>query len=300
MDLNHVAIFVRVVESESFTAAAAALGLPKSSVSRSVTHLEEDIGVRLLQRTTRRLSLTDAGRTYFTRAKEAIAGIDEATAEVADMGKEPRGVVRVTAPADLAITVLTRLIGDFIKKHPNIHVELSVSSRRVDLVEEGFDLALRAGKLEDSTLIARKLASSSLGLFASPAYLRKAGRPKTLADLADHECILFRARGGRATWKFTGPTGEEESVEVHGPVSSDEMLVIQRACDANLGIAALPLFTVTRCAKHSDVVRVLPEYEQHGGALYLLSPTVRHEPARVGLFREFLAKSFSGLGLDPD
>src|SRR4051812_35490738 len=150
IDLNRVRTFVRVVEDGSFPAAARRLGLPKSSVSRSVTALEEELGVRLLQRTTRSLHLTDAGRAYFTRVREALAGVDEATADVAEMGSVPRGTVRMTAPIDGGELPLAELVAEFVQRHPAIHVDLIMTARRVDLIDEGIDLALRAGPLEDS------------------------------------------------------------------------------------------------------------------------------------------------------
>src|SRR5690349_2158359 len=146
MDLNHIAVFVRVVELESFTAAARALGLPKSSVSRTVTRLEDELGVRLLQRTTRQLHLTDAGHAFFESARRSLSELEEASCNVADLGKAPRGVVRITCPLDIGIVSLPDIVQAFVQKYPKVHIELSLSSRVVDLVADGFDLALRAGK----------------------------------------------------------------------------------------------------------------------------------------------------------
>src|SRR5215831_19045511 len=195
MDYNDVPLFVRVVELGSFTAAAEALGREKSSVSRAISRLEGDLGVRLLQRTTRKLALTDAADA------------------VRELGSEPRGVVRVSAPSDAASFGLADVLAEFTVAYPGIRVEFVLTSRHVDLVAEGFDLALRAGLLTDSSLVVKKIGSSTLALFASPDYLKRRGRPKRFADLKTHDMILFRTRGARDVLTLTGPNGEE-SVDV--------------------------------------------------------------------------------------
>lgn len=296
MDLNRIATFVRVVEKESFTAAADALGLPKSSVSRSVARLEEDLGVQLLQRTTRKLSLTDAGREYFERARVALEGLDEASAAVTDMGKDPRGIVRVTAPVDLGVTMLSDIVARFVRQHASIRVDLVLTSRVVNMVEEGIDLAVRAGKLADSALVARRLASPGLALFASPAYVKRRGRPKKLADLAAQDCVLFRAPSMRATWILTGPNGEER-VDVGGVVSVDDMLFARRAVAAGIGVGLLPRLPLG--CHTEDIVRLLPDYELAAGALHLVWPSSRHVAARVAVFRDFLVESFAAMKWSP-
>lgn len=290
MDLNHVATFVRVVELESFTAAAQQLGLPKSSVSRTVSRLEEDLGVRLLQRTTRKLHLTDAGHAYFERAKEALRGLEEAASAATDSSTVPRGIVRMTAPNDLGVLSVADILTRFSQKYPLVHIELVLSSRFVDLVAEGFDLALRAGKLVDSSLVARKIGSDSLALFAAPSYLKEHGRPKQLAELAAHRCVLFRAKNGKAEWHLHGPGGPE-SVTVRGPVSVDEMAFATQAVAAGMGIGLLPvagtrLGVVGRSA--AALVRVLPEYSGGGAGLHVVTPSVRFQSAAVTALRDFL------------
>ena len=297
MDLNRVAVFVKVVETASFTAAANALGMPKSSVSRSVSNLEDDLGVRLLQRTTRTLSLTDAGRAYFARARESLSGLDDATTAVKDMGKEPRGVVRVTAPVDMGVAVLGEIVSRFVLRYPHIRVDLSLTARRVDLVEEGFDLALRAGKLEDSSLIARPITFGTSGLFASPAYLKRRGRPKRVEDLASHDCILFRARDGKLTWRLTSAASGDEDVDVTGPVTVDDFSFVQIVVTAGVGIGVVPTLFCVGAVERGELVRVLPEHEQRGiGRLHLVSPSTRYEPARVTLFRDFVLDGFKAMG----
>lgn len=286
MDLNHVSAFVRVVEQGSFTGAARALNLPKSSVSRSVSHLEKGLGVMLLQRTTRKLHLTDAGRLYFDKARAALGELEDAGAVVTKLGTEPHGTVRLTAPPDMAALLLADIIADYLRKHPKVQVELSLSSRRIDLVEEGVDLALRVGPLGDSSLVARKVGSTTLGLYASKTYLRSKGRPRTVADLAEHECILYRAVRGTAKWELSGAKGDE-TVQVRGSVSADDITFVHAAVAEGLGVGMLPMF---RCTAHTrpPIERVLPDFQTRGNPVHVVMPSVRHETAAIASFREFL------------
>lgn len=296
MDLNHVAIFARVVEAGSFTKAGAELGLPKSSVSRTVASLEASLGVQLLQRTTRKLNLTEAGREYFEQTRRILAELDEATLAVSKLGKEPRGTVRMTAPFDIGSLMLADTIARFTAKYPRIHIDLSLTARRVDLVAEGFDLAVRAApRLGDSSLIATKVGSTEFGLFASGAYLERRGTPRTMEELKRHCCILFRAQGGAANWHLTGPRGEEV-VSVKGPLNVDEMLFVSQAVERGMGIGLLPTIRLTdKQLGEQQLVRVLPEYRAEGGSLFIVLPAARHRPARVTLFSEFLIQSLRAL-----
>src|SRR4051794_28184950 len=189
LDLNLVSVFAKVVELGSFTEAGRSLGLPKSSVSRAVTRLEEALGVRLLQRTSRKLGLTPAGDRYLAEVRGPIARIAEASGEVSELGQEPRGLVRISLAPEIGDSVFSAILVDFVGRHPRIELDVVVTNRRVNLVEEGIDLAVRAGKLEDSTLVARRVAVAEMGLFAAPAYLARRGRPKRLSDLGGHDCI---------------------------------------------------------------------------------------------------------------
>jgi DNA-binding transcriptional LysR family regulator len=289
IDPVKVAAFVRVVEAESFTAAAQLLGLPKSSVSRSVSRLEEDLGVRLLQRTTRRLHLTDAGSAFYQKARGALSALEEAALTAADLGHEPRGTVRITAPVDLG-EFLADPLTRFVREHPQIQVDLVLTARIVDMIREGFDLALRASRLKDSSLIARKLGSFADGLYAAPAYLKRRGTPASLAELANHDCILFRARAGRSTWTLRGPRGEEH-VEVGGSINADDMSFIVHAAEAGAGIAYLPHVLAARSVAAKRLVRVLPDHCWTHADLSLVLPSGRHIPTRVALLRDFLAES---------
>lgn len=287
IDLSNIAVFVQVVESESFTAAAQELGLPKSSVSRSVARLEEELGVRLLQRTTRRLGLTEAGSNFYQSVRAALATVDDAARAAADLGSEPRGTIRLTAPVDLG-EMIAEPLGRFVRKYPQIHLDLVLTARLVDLVREGFDLAIRASRLADSSLVARKVGVFASGLFAAPSYLKRRGHPRALTDLGEHECVLFRARGGEATLTLRGPKGEEQIV-VRGSINVDELSFVVSAAAAGIGIGYLPLALAVRPVAEKRLVRVLPDYTWITSDLSLVMPTGRHIPARVALLRDFLA-----------
>lgn len=283
IDLNHVAMFVRVAEKGSFTAAATELGVLKSSVSRSVAALEATLGVRLLHRTTRRLHLTEAGQAYLQAVRPAVSGIQEASAQAADAGTEPQGLIRMTAPE--SFEPLAPILARFLERYPKVRIELLLTGQRIDLVAEGFDLAVRAGALPDSTLVARKVEDTELGLYASKRYLRLHGRPTTLADLAQHRLLLLRSPHGRAIMRLTGPNGEE-SIEVTGPLSVNELRFMWNAAEAGMGIALLPSLP----GLSDTLVRVLPKYHLTGQALYVVVPSARHEPARVALLRDTLVR----------
>ena len=292
MDYNDLALFTRVVERGSFSDAARTEGLPKSSVTRSIARLEKELGVRLIQRTTRQRGVTDAGRELYERVRNAVGALEEAADAIREQGKEPRGVVRVTAPGDAALMQLPEAMVAFGKKYPSIHIEMVLTSRVVDLVAEGIDLAIRAGRLADSTLVARKVGTTNAGLFASEEYLERRGRPKKVSDLADHDCVLFRGRGGHATWLLDGPKGQE-GVDVSGTLSADDFGFLYRATEAGHGIAQLPLFMGSKCGKQLE--RVLGKYVFEGAPVHVVMPSASFVPARVTLVRDFLVAHLSTL-----
>lgn len=290
MDLNRIAVFVRVVEDQGFTSAARALGLPKSSVSRAVALLEAELGVRLLQRSTRRVSLTEAGGAFYERASRGLAVVAEAAAAVADMQGALRGLIRMTAPVDAGDRLLGAPLARFVRRHPRVHVELVLTGRLVDLVEEGFDLALRAGALRDSALVARKIGESEGGAYASPRYLARRGAPARVEDLARHRCVLFRPTRGRALWALTGPAGEER-VEVGGPLGADDLSFVRRALLAGVGVGLLPTFLCARDVERGRLERVLPAYRAFAAPLHLVYPSAHYVPRRVAALRDFLLAS---------
>jgi DNA-binding transcriptional LysR family regulator len=286
MDYNRVALFARVVKTGSFTAAARQVGLPKSSVSRSITRLEEDLGVRLLQRTTRRLALTDAGQQYYEAVSGSVRNIDEADAIAKEQGAEPRGLVRMTAPPELD---LSEALVAFQKKHRHITIELSLSSRRVDLIAEGFDLALRGGRLEDSSLVARRIVVSNLVLMAAPSYLRKRGRPTSFEELVDHDFVLYRAVNGAATLHLHELHGTgARSLTVRGRLSADDLGFVVDAVAEGAGIGLLPVQAFAD--RGGELEPVLPGWGAEIGGLHVVMPTAQLIPTRVALLRDFLVE----------
>ncbi len=286
MDLNRIRLFVRVAEAGSFTAAARIAGLPKSSVSRAVAALERDLGVRLIQRTTRRLQLTEAGRAYYESVSRALSGVDEAAAAISESQDVPRGPVRVTAPLDLGVWLLAPSLARFAARYREVRLDVTLTQRMVDLVREGLDLALRVGKLADTALVARPLGLIRAGLFAAPQYLKRKGKPRSVAELAEHDCLLFRT-GGRASWDLVGPAGRQR-VEVHGTVAADDHQFIREAATAGLGVTLLPILACSGPFKTGDLVRLLPEYATVGEPLSLVYPSARFLPKRVSLLRDQL------------
>ncbi len=300
MDLNRVSAFVRVVRDGSFTAAAKALGLPKSSISRSVAQLEQDLGIRLLHRTTRQLHLTDAGAAFYERGSRALADVEEATSAASDTQAELSGVVRVTAPVDIGVWALAPIVARFVRKHPKIRVEVSLTGRVVDLVAEGFDLAVRAGPLRDSSLIARRVGELQSVAYASPKYIARHGQPAELADLADHACVLFRSTSGKATWEMARAEGKTASVEVTGPVASDDLSFVRKAVLASCGIGVLPTFLCARAEDTGKLVRVLPQWALNGAVLHIAYPSARFVPQRVVVLREYLFTALGKIGKQRD
>ncbi|MGK3995849.1 LysR family transcriptional regulator [Sorangium sp. So ce1024] len=302
MDLNRISVFVRVVDEQGFTAAARALGLPKSSVSRSVALLEEALGARLLHRSTRSVRLTEAGAAFYERASRGVATLEEAAAMVADLQGVVRGTVRITAPVDVGISMLEPAVARFVKRHPAVRVDVVLTGRVVDLVEEGFDLALRAGPVRDGSLIARKIGQIEDALYASPRYLERAGVPARLADLAAHRCVLFREPRGRAAWTLQGPAGDE-TVEVQGSLTVDELSFARRAVLAGVGVGLLPAFLCARDVARGRLVRVLPSHLASGAPLHLVYPSARYLPHRVAALRDLLVEALTqrlgGGGIPP-
>jgi DNA-binding transcriptional LysR family regulator len=294
VDYNDIPVFIRVVETSSFTKAAVSLGVQKSSVSRSIGRLETELGVRLLQRTTRHLGLTDAGQTFYERVRGALSGFDEAAETVRELGHEPRGSIRMTAPPGAPEFGLAEAVTSFARQYPSITVEVELSARIVELVSEGFDIALRAGRLTDSSLIAKRVGTTDLVLMASPEYLKRRGRPRTLRDLADHDCVIFRGRSGRASWSVLSAAGEE-IVDVRGPIDTNEVGFVVRAAIAGAGIAAISPQLARDPFTRNELELVLPDYHLRGAELHVVLPSSAFVPARVMLLRDHLVRELSAL-----
>lgn len=291
MDLNRAATFVRVVEVGSFTRAAEALGLPTSSVSRSVAKLEDELGVTLLERTTRRIALTEAGRTFFERAREALAGLEEANSLARDAAQQVHGVVRVALPIEIGATTGSLFAG-FLLAHPRIRVELTFTNRGAELVGDLVDLAVVVGRLPDSSLVTRRLGAATNRLYAAPTYLARRGAVRTFADLARHEAIAMRSIGGAVRWEMTGPRGVER-VDVPSRVVGDSFQFAADAAVAGLGVAQLPVWIGDQLAAAGRLVAVLPRFSAQV-PLHVLAHGSRHLARRVVLVRDYLFEALSG------
>lgn len=275
-----------VAETGSFTAAARRMHVPKSTVSRRLARLEAELHVTLVVRTSRRVTLSEAGAAYLEQVAPALARIEEASATTRAGREEPRGHLRVTAPVDLAVSWMPQVVREVRARYPELSIELLVEDRRVDLVAEGIDVALRvAAQLEDSTLVARRLASIELGLWASPRYLKKHGRPKKIEDLAKHELVLPGAMRARGRLTLTGPEGER-TIDARASISANDMAFLERVAAEDVGIAVLPS-TVSIDARAS-LEHVLPKYRAGTTSLWCVYPSGRAVPAKVRAFRDFV------------
>ena len=294
-DLNDVALFVRVVEEGTFAKVARDLGVPTSTVSRALVRLEAALGARLLERTTRAIRVTPEGRALFQDAAGAIRALDLATKDAAEQPKDVRGKLRVTAATDVATAFLAGAVAEFTKRYPKVEVELVLSSKNVDLVRDGYDVAIRAGVLRDSTLIARRLASISMHIVAAPGYLAEHGVPKSLRDLAAHCCIIFRGKDGATTWTLQSKGGksDEHSVEVRGSVNTDDMSFVRSLCIAGNGIALLPPLTTQQDILSHKLVRILDDYEAVGAGLFFVHAAHKHMPKKIEVFREFVTRALA-------
>jgi DNA-binding transcriptional LysR family regulator len=289
LDLNAALVLVRVVQAGSFRGAARALGMPKSTVSRKVTELEERLGARLLLRTTRTLSLTDAGAAFVEEAEAAIARLDAAEAAVAELQRAPRGRLRVTATVPLGQLFLAPIITAFLEAYPGVEVVLHLTDRAVDLVKERFDVAFRAGALPDPSLIARLVGGSSYRVVASPDYLARNGTPARPSDLTAHRCLRFTRLGAaiRTTWPF-GKGKRAIEIQVAGNFASDDFVALRVAAERGLGIARLPQLIVHDAIRAGRLVSLLDAHAPPPTPLHIVHVGGRHLPPRTRAFLDFI------------
>ena len=286
-----IPVFVAVVENGGFSSAARKLGVSKSAVSKRITQLEDRLGVRLLYRTTRRLSLTEAGEHYFTNAVRALAYASEAEDSVTQLQAIPQGRLRINTPMSFGRLHIAPLIPKFIELYPNVQVDLVMDDRVVDLVEGGFDIAIRGGDLPDSTLVARKLAPMCSVLCASPAYVGQHCMPRTPADLVEHNCLLFSYSA--SDWTFL-KQGVTETVRVTGTYQVNNSEALREALLQGVGIARVPTFVVGPDITEGRLVEVLGDYQMPAKTLYALFPKRQHLPAKVRVFIDFIVNHFGG------
>ena len=292
MDLNDIVVFTKVVETKSFTGAAEQLGLPKSTVSRKLAQLEERLGVRLVQRTTRKLALTDIGAAYYERAARIVADVAAAEQVVTDMQSTPRGRLRMTAPIDFSMLYLGTIISSFISSHGEVNVELDATDRVVDLIEETFDIGIRFGPLPESTLIARKLGSFEAVLVAAPAYLARKPAPTNVEELEDHDKVLFLPSTRTQGWTLVNG---EATYELQRPArySSNNIMSVREVVLAGGGVSALTEFSVGCDLAEGRLVRILPEWRGRETDIHAVYPARQNVPPRLALFIDHLTKAMS-------
>ncbi|MGE0117043.1 MAG: LysR family transcriptional regulator [Dongiaceae bacterium] len=289
--LDGIAAFARVVDSGSFSAAAHRLGISKSAVSAHVQRLEERLGIRLLNRTTRRLSVTEAGAAYYRHCARILAEAEAAEQAASALQREPRGTLRISAPNSFGWMHVAPTVPAFLKRYPDVAVDIALSPAHVDLVEERLDLAIRIGVLEDSPLIVRKLAPSRLVFCASPGYLRERGMPREPADLARHNCLCTSLLPWGDEWRLAGKRGDVR-VAVGGTVRSNSAEMLRAAALDGVGIAVLPTWAVAKPLRNGALRRVLPAWEPPASTIYAVYPGNRLMSMKVRAFVDHLAKCF--------
>ncbi|PDT14234.1 LysR family transcriptional regulator [Rhizobium sp. J15] len=295
-NLNDILIFMAVVDAGSFVGGGQAMGLSRSAAGKAVIRLEDRLGARLLNRTTRSLSLTEEGRLFYERGLQILASVDEAEASVSGKSGAPRGVLRLTAPDAFGRLVVLPLLEKYLRAWPDLQAEVSFTDRLADIVEEGFDLAIRIGAIPaaaDSRLVSRLIASDKARLCASPAYLAERGEPRDLDDLAAHDCLFFVSRNQRQGWRFRGEGGAWVKAQGRSRLRLDNGEAIRDAALAGLGIALLPDFLIAGDLTAGRLRQILPELETDDARIVALYPDKRLLEPRVRGFIDLMAEELA-------
>ena len=282
MDLDGIAVFVKVVQAGSFSQAAKLLNMPNSTVSAKVAALEKRLGVTLLQRTTRRLHLTEPGAGYFRRCLQALEGLQAAESELESERSETKGVLRLTAPVELGRSALPPVLDVLMKRHPAIKIDLIITNRLVDLVAENIDVAVRAGPLKDSGLIARRFVLGQFGLWASPSYLKNNSVPRNPDELKEHDCLRFAPFTGRKLQLTNGR--ERAQIALAGRITADDFEALRALAVLGWGIALLPSFLCAEEAKERKLVSVLPNWRGDSVSISVVYPAQRFVAPKIRAF----------------
>jgi DNA-binding transcriptional LysR family regulator len=291
--------FVRVVETGSFVRAAERLGWSTSSLSRLIAELEEHLGARLLNRTTRRLSLTESGQAFYERSVQLLNDLEEAEALAGQTVAVPQGTIRLTCSYNVATYRLAPAIAAFVARYPQVRFDVTVADRIIDLVEEGFDLAIRIGRIGSDQLVARKLGETILMLCAAPAYVERRGAPGKPEELAGHDTLTYAYAPNARTWHFVGPGGEVEEVRAGGSLHANSGDMLVAAAVAGLGIVFEPDFMVLPELQAGRLVRLLPGYSGRRAEIWAVYPSRRHLSVKVRLFVDHVAAFFQPAAVEP-
>jgi DNA-binding transcriptional LysR family regulator len=292
-DLEAWAIFARVAEFASFTAAADDLGLSGATVSKAIQRLETRLGERLVHRTSRRFALTEAGRVLAVRAARILAEAEAAEAEAHASSTTPRGRVRLAAPMSFGLRHVAPVLPEFLAANPEVSVDLQLDDRVVDLIAGGIDVALRIAGLPDSSLLVRRLCPVRRFVVGTPAYFARHGKPQRPRDLRQHQCLGYHYLATGETWRFTNAAGEAEAVVVKGPLSATNAEALSDALAAGCGVALQPDFLVWQAIRDGTLITVLDDWASPPLALHLITPAGEPRPNRVAVLLEFLARRFS-------
>lgn len=282
MDLNEIAIYIKIVETGSFTKAAQSLNMPKSTVSLRLSELEKRLGVSLIKRTTRKLFVTDEGRIFYEQARAGLEQVRVALDEIAKGVSEPRGVLRITAPVDLGTVIVPRILEKYIKQYPQVQVEVYFSDRRMNLVGEGFDLAIRAGTLKDSSLIAKKVGEVYFAPFASQSYANKKGVPSSPKDLKNFECLQFTSVS-RDRWNLVNGRQSVE-IAINSKLEVNDLNVLKTLVGRGLGIGLLPTYMCGAEVKSGQFVRLLDKWKTEMSPIHIVYPASKNISPKVRSF----------------
>jgi len=291
---EEILTFVTIVETVTITAAAVRLNIAKSAVSRRLSELEEQLGVELFHRTTRKLVLTESGQGFYRRCLQILTDLEEATHAVSQSHHELSGQLRVAAPLSFGIMHLGPAIIDFQKQHPKIRFDIDFNDRQIDLIQEGFDVGIRIANLKDSSLIARKLATLSTVVCASPDYLKQHGEPMLPEELLNHNCIAYSYLDNPNQWLFINKNGIEQTVKVPKLMLANNGNFIREAAIAGLGIINVPRFVTYELIATGKLIPILQNYSTVNMSAYAIYPPTRHLSQRVRQFIDFLLERFSG------
>ena len=288
--LDKIEVFLEVARQQSFAKAAKSLGMTGPAASKQVMALEAELGVKLLHRTTRLVTLSDEGAAYYERARQAMEELKDAATQLQDMKATPKGSLRISVPLSFGQIHLLPVLSGFAKKYPDVVMEVALDDRRVDVMADGFDVVIRIGALEDSGIAAVHLADCPIYLVASPEYVKKYGLPKTPADLKNHKMISFAYQGAMGEWKYKDPHGKTGSVRYDGVFKANTAEMMLSAALDGLGIAVLPYFSFAPHLKAKQLVHILPKYETWPKrTITALMPPNRYRATKVKLFIEWLA-----------
>ncbi|MFC3024609.1 LysR substrate-binding domain-containing protein [Vibrio zhugei] len=290
-DFSAIPIFIAVVELGSFSRAAERLNITKSAVSKRITQLEQGLGARLLNRTTRQISLTEAGERYYSHVSTALNWAQQGVEAVAELQGEPSGHLRMSVPMSFGVRHIAPYIAEFVQRYPNVHIDIQFDDQFVDIVAQGLDMAIRIGNMESSTLVAKRLTRCRTVLCASHDYLQQHGKPQHPAQLRDHNCLQYSYFRGGQSWMFVRGN-EQESVIPNGNIHVNNSEAIRRMLLSGLGIAQLPTFIAGDYIRANTLTTVMPDYQLPEAAVYAVYPERKYLPQKVRLFIDYLSEKF--------